>query len=223
MLRQYLKSILLIFALIAILSSQAGIAADSAKSNGYLTLFPAQAKSTSDKVEIIEFFSYTCPVCFSYDAPLAAWIAKNRERIVFKRIPMSIRPEWEPAQKMYFALELLGKADVMHNKIFKAIHQERSSIKNDEAIFNLVEKLGLNRKQFTAMYLSSAVQEKVQQAMQMQTSYQIDQVPLVAIDGRYLTSPAKAAEMIGDDKSETELQQMSFTILNGLISKIRKD
>jgi thiol:disulfide interchange protein DsbA len=202
---------------------QASRADDNAAHNGYLTLAPAQPSSVSAKVDIIEFFSYTCPVCFSYEAPLAAWVEKNRERIIFKRVPMSIRPEWAPAQKMYFTLELLGKAEVMHNKVFNAIHKEQSSIKSDAAIFNLVENLGLNRKQFMAMYYSAAVEAKVSQAKQMQTSYHIDQVPLVAVGGRYLTSPAKVSEMPELEQTEAALQKRSLQILDQLISKIQSN
>ena len=223
MLRRKIKSLLVFCALMSAMFSHLSYSADTAKLNGYLTLPQAQARGTNGQVEIIEFFSYTCPVCFSYETPLAEWAEKNRERIIFKRIPMRIRPEWAPAQKMYFTLELLDKADGMHKKVFDAIHQEHSSIKSDEAIFNLIEKLGINRQQFSAIYFSAAVQTKVKQALQMQSAYQIDQVPLVAIDGRYLTSPAKVSEMVGEEQTEVDLQKRSFHILDTLIAQIKSE
>ena len=191
---------------------------------GYLPLAQPQARTQSAvgaKVEVIEFFSYTCPICFSYEPALTGWVARAGDRIAFRRVPIGLRATWVPAQKMYFALELLGKADVMHKKIFNAIHVDKMSVQSDEAVIDLVASLGLNRKQFSETYHSAAVQAKVAQALQMQKAYQIDQVPLVAVDGRYLTSPAVAGEQVGADKPLPELQAASLKILDDLIAKPR--
>jgi len=188
---------------------------------GYLPLAESQARTAGGKVEVIEFFSYTCPICFSYEPVLAAWVARTGDRIVFKRVPAGLRQSWLPAQKMYFALEVMGKVDVMHKKIFNAIHVDKMSVQSDEAVIELVASLGLNRKQFSETYYSAAVQAKVAQALQMQKAYQIDQVPLVAVDGSYLTSPAIAGEQVGADKPLPDLQAASLKILDELIAKPR--
>jgi len=144
---------------------------------------------------------------------------KQHESEFFKRIPISLRPEWEPVQKLYFSLELLGKSELMHRKIFDAVHRDRQSIKSDIAVGNLIESLGLNRKQFDGVYFSKAVEAKVRIALQTQRDYEVDQVPMVAVKGRYLTSPAKAGDMAGVDKQFLELEELSLKIMDELIIK----
>jgi thiol:disulfide interchange protein DsbA len=122
-------------------------------------------------------------------------------------------------QKMYFALEVMDKSVVLHKKVFDAIHIDHASIKSDEAVILLAERLGLDRKQFELAYFSPEVLAKVKYAKKLQMDYEIDQVPLVAVGGRYLTSPATAAEMVGDDKPLSGLESISVKILDDLLAK----
>ena len=203
--------------LVCVWLGQACMAADVQDAKGYQVLRTPQSRMAGGNVEVIEFFSYTCPICFSYEPAVSDWLSRTYDRISFRRVPVGLRPDWVPAQKMYFALELMGKADVMHKKVFNAIHIEKRSIKSDEAVIELIAFLGLNRKRFSEAYYSQDVQEKVHQALQMQKAYEVEQVPMVAVDGRFLTSPAIAAAMAGNDKPLSELQAISFNIVDDLI------
>jgi thiol:disulfide interchange protein DsbA len=222
MLTRLIKGLLACAAVVCALSGHSATAVPGAEPVGYLTLNISPAQSAGSKVEVVEFFTYACPICFSYEPALSAWAAQNSGRIVFMRVPVSLRHDWLPVQKLYFALELLGQSEALHSRVFDAIHKERRSIKSDEAIGNLAEYLGLNRKQFDAVYFSSEIQEKIKTAAQMQLAYQIDQVPMVAVEGRYLTSPAKVADMVGDDKPIAELEALSLRILDDLLVKSKK-
>lgn len=221
MLQKLIRGIWFCAALTGALHGHSVFATESANPNGYLTLKQPQPQPQvrSEKVEVIEFFTYACPICYAYEPALSAWVERNKGRIVFKRVPVSLRPQWGPVQKLYFALELLGKSVAMHKQIFDAIHKESQSIKSDEAVGDLIERLGLNRKQFTDVYFSEEVLAKTRMAHQMQTHYEVDQVPLIAVNGRYLTSPAKAGDMVGDDKPFAELEALSLKILDELLVK----
>lgn len=223
MLKRMFQGLLFCAALAGALHSNASLAAENLNLNGYLTLKQAQPQEVGEKIEVIEFFTYACPFCFAYEPALSAWVARNIDRIAFKRVPVSLRPEWDPVQKLYFALELLGKSEVMHAKVFDAIHKERRSIKSDEAVGDLIEHLGLDRKQFNEAYFSSDVRAKIGTVLQMQRDYEVNQVPLVAVRGLYLTSPAKAGDMGGDDKTFAELGALSLTILDGLLVKAKPE
>lgn len=120
---------------------------------------------------------------------------------------------------MYFALEVMDKSVVLHKKVFDAIHIDHASIKSDEAVILLAERLGLNRAQFESAYFSPEVLAKVKYAKQLQVDYEIDQVPLVAVRGRYLVSPATAAKMVGEDKPLSNLVGLSLQILDDLLVK----
>lgn len=219
MLKRMFRALLFCAALAGGLHGNAAVAAEKLNSNGYLTLQQAQPQGLGEKIEVIEFFTYACPFCFAYEPTLSAWVERNQDRITFKRVPVSLRPEWDPVQKLYFALELLGKSEVMHTRVFDAVHKERRSIRSDEAVGELVEHLGLDRKHFNEAYFSAEVRTKIGKVLQMQRDYEVNQVPLVAVSGQYLTSPAKAGDMAGDDKTFDELGTLSLTILDGLLVK----
>jgi thiol:disulfide interchange protein DsbA len=219
MLKRMIQGLLFCAALAVALHGNAAVAAENLSSNGYLTLKQAQPQRLGEKIEVIEFFTYACPFCFAYEPALSAWVARNIDRIAFKRVPVSLRPEWDPVQKLYLALEMLGKSEAMHTKVFDAIHKERRSIKSDEAVGDLIEHLGLDRKQFNEAYFSAEVRTKIGKVLQMQRDYEVDQVPLVAVKGQYLTSPAKAGDMASDDKPFEELEMLSLEILDDLLVK----
>jgi thiol:disulfide interchange protein DsbA len=197
-------------------------AASSGEGPGYTVLTEPQSTYSGKKVEVIEFFAYACPHCFSFDPTLTAWVKKQGDQIVFKRIPVNFRPEWILHERMYYALEAMGKSEEMHAKIFNALHTEHQRLDNDVVISALMVKLGIDKQEFADAYNSFSVQAKVKRVGQLQAIYKIDEVPLVVVDGRYATSPATAGEMVGHDKPEPELQQVVTKILDDLVAKSKK-
>lgn len=196
----------------------AAFAADT----GYEVLTDPQPTESGKKVEVIEFFAYGCPHCFGFDPVLAAWVKKQGDHIVFKRIPVNFRPEWVLHQRMYYALEAMGKNEEMHAKIFNAMHGEHKQINTEDAIISFVASQGIDKQKFTDAFGSFSVQAKVKRVAQLQTNYKIEQVPLVIIDGRYITSPFKAGSLVGHEKSEPELQQAAVKIMDDLVAKSKK-
>lgn len=194
----------------------------AADTKGYTVLSDAQPTDAGKKVEVIEFFGYSCPHCNAFDPDLAEWVKKNSDKIVFKRIPVGFRPEWVPHQKLYFALEAMGKTEEIHPKVFRAIHVERQPLNNDDAVINFAVKQGLDKQKFTDAYNSFAVQSKVKRSAQVAAAYKAAQVPLIIIDGRYVTSPSHAQEKVGNDKPESELQTVALKVMDDLVAKSKK-
>lgn len=189
---------------------------------GYDVLTDPQATESGKKVEVIEFFAYGCPHCFGFDPVLAAWLKKQGDAITFKRIPVNFRPEWVLHERMYYALEAMGKIEDIHGKIFTHLHVDHQRLDNDDAILAFVVKHGIDKQKFADAYGSFSVQSKVKRIAQMQANYKIDQVPLVVVDGRYRTSPSKAGELVGGNKSEAEQQQAAIKVLDDLMAKAKK-
>ena len=194
----------------------------AADTKGYAVLDSTQPTDAGKKVEVIEFFGYSCPHCNAFDPGLAEWVKKNSDKIVFKRIPVGFRPEWVPHQKLYFALEAMGKTEEIHPKVFKTIHVERQPLNSDDAVINFAVKQGLDKQKFVDAYNSFAVQSKVKRSAQVAATYKAAQVPLIIIDGRYVTSPAHAGEMVGNNKSELELQTVALKVMDDLVAKSKK-
>src|SRR6266496_6569180 len=95
----------------------------------YLTLDKrVNSDSPAGKVEVIEFFWYSCPHCNVFEPKLDAWSKKLPPDVVFKRVPVAFRDDFVPQQRLYYTLEALGKLNELHAKVFQAIHGERQAI-----------------------------------------------------------------------------------------------
>ena len=99
----------------------------------YLTLDKRVGiRCAAGKVEVIEFFWYSCPHCNAFEPKLEAWIKKLPGDVVLKRVPVAFRDDFVPQQRLFYTLEALGKLDELHAKVFQAIHAERLPINRED-------------------------------------------------------------------------------------------
>lgn len=184
----------------------------------YRTLEKPQQTDSGKKVEVIEFFWYACPHCNVFEPSLMGWVKKQGDNIAFKRVPVAFRDSFIPQQKLYYTLEAMGKLEDLHPKVFRAIHDERKSLDTDSAITDFVTKNGIDQKKFLELYNSFGVQTKVRRARQLQTDYQVDGVPMIAINGRYITAPSIVGASIGR-QSESALHEATLQVMSALVNK----
>jgi protein dithiol oxidoreductase (disulfide-forming) len=187
----------------------------------YRTLDKAQQTDSGKKVEVTEFFWYSCPHCHAMEGDLVAWVKKQGDNIAFKRVPVAFRDSMVAQQKLYYTLEAMGKLDEMHAKVFNAIHVQKQSLDTDTAIIDFAAKNGLDKQKFTEAYNSFGIQSKVARAKQLQQAYQVDGVPLLAVDGRYLTSPSIVGASVRNG-TEAALHEATFQVMDWLVSKAKQ-
>ena len=156
---------------------------------------PAPVEAPAGKVEVVEFFWYSCPHCNTFEPALDEWIKKAPKDVVVRRVPIAFRADFEPQQRLYYVLEAMNKVDELHKKVFYAIHVEKQTLKTPELIADWAEKQGLNRAKFLETYNSFSVATKARKATQLQDAYKIDGVPALGVAGRYFTSGAMAQTM----------------------------
>ena len=188
----------------------------------YQTLDRPQQTDSGKKVEVMEFFWYACPHCNALDPALTEWVKKQGDAIVFKRLPVLFRDSMVPQQKLYYALEAMGKTEQLHKQIFHAIHVDHLSLATDASITDFVVKHGVDKKKFLDAYNSFGVATKVRRAAQLQEAYKVDGVPLIAIDGRYITSPSIVGTSIGNQPEEV-LFKATLQVMDSLVAKAAKE
>ncbi len=187
----------------------------------YLTLTQPLQTDSGDKVAVTEFFSYGCPHCYVLDPVLSAWVKKQGDKIVFKRVPVGFHPTWVPLQKLYYSLEAMDKTEDMQSKVFRAIHEQRIRLDTDDAVINFVASQGIDKAKFASIYNSFGIQTKVKRAGQLMNEYKIDSVPMIAIDGRYITSPVQAGSTLGNQPEPT-LHAAMLQVMDWLVAKSTK-
>lgn len=184
----------------------------------YRTLEKAQQTDSGNKVEVTEFFGYFCPHCNALEPVLVDWVKKQGDKIVFKRVPVAFRDTMVPQQKLYYTLETMGRVEDLHPKVFQAIHVQRQSLDTDAAITDFMVKQGVDKQKFLDVYNSFGVQSKAKRASQLMQAYQVDGVPLLAVDGRFLTSPSIVIASVGN-RPEPVLHSATFQVLDWLVAQ----
>jgi thiol:disulfide interchange protein DsbA len=189
----------------------------------YVVLPEPQAVDTGKKVEVIEFFAYYCPHCYALEPAMAAWVKKQGDNVVFKRIHVSRGPSVLPQQKLFFALEALGLVEQNHAKVFNAMHEQGNSLRNDEAVIAWAASNGIDKAKFTDAYNSFGVSAKVRRTERMMGDYRVDYWPMLVVDGKYMTSPAEANKSIKPVPNEAQQHANALTVLDFLVSKAKAE
>lgn len=155
----------------------------------------ATTEAGAGKIEVVEFFWYSCPHCHAFEPKLDAWIKKLPSDVAVRRVPVHFRDEFLPQQRLFYSLEAMGLLPEIHHKVFYAIHVEKQTLNTQPAISAWVEKQGVDKAKFDAMFNSFSVTSKARKATQLQDQFKVDGVPALGIAGRFYTSGSVAQSM----------------------------
>lgn len=154
----------------------------------------APIEAAAGKVEVVEFFWYSCPHCNAFEPRLAAWLKNLPKDVAFRRVPVAFNNTFLPQQKLFYALEAMGKVEELQTKVFNAIHVEKQRLDRDDTIAAWAVKQGLDKEKFQLAYNFTAP-KKAQKATELQDAYKVSGVPALGIAGRYYTDGSLAQNM----------------------------
>jgi len=152
-------------------------------------------EAPAGKIEVVEFFWYSCPHCNAFEPQLEAWSKKLPADVVLRRVPVAFRDDFVPQQRLFYTLEAMNKLGDLHAKVFQTIHVDKQPINKEETIVAWAEKNGLDKAKFAELYNSFAVQTKARKASQLQDQFKVEGVPALGIAGRWYTDGSMAGNM----------------------------
>jgi protein dithiol oxidoreductase (disulfide-forming) len=195
------------------LSANSGANANSfVEGVDYKVLPSTQPTESKGKIEVTEFFWYGCPHCNDLESDIQAWAKKQKNDVVFKRVPVAFREDFLPHSQLFYTLEAIGKEKDYSSKVFKAIHVDRKQLLKEDEIMSWASSSGLDMNEFTKAYKSFAVSTKAKTANAIASAYRVDGVPTIAVQGKYETSPSIAGS-----------KQRALETLDYLVSKSRTE
>lgn len=159
----------------------------------YKTLSPSIPTESPGKVEVLEFFWYGCPHCYQLEPTVERWLASKPDYVTFRRVPAVLGGSWTAHARLYYAAELMGVLDKIHEPFFAALHNEKRRLLSEDSIADWVAGQGIDRAEFLKAYHSFVVDMKVRRANQLGRKIHLDGVPAVVVNGKYLTSPSITA------------------------------
>ena len=156
---------------------------------------PVAPDAPAGKVDVIEFFWYSCPHCNAFEPTLDAWVKAAPKELSIRRVPVAFNASFIPQQKLYYTLEGMGKLEALHAKVFRAIHVEKAKLAKDDEILAWVTQQGVDVAKFKEVYGSFSVANQVRRASQLQDSYGVEGVPSMGVAGKYYTDGTMAGSM----------------------------
>ncbi len=167
----------------------------------YTLIVPAQPTAVaSGQVEVLEFFWYACPHCYSLDPLVETWKKTKPAYISFSRVPVMWTAGHRALARLYYTLDSMGKLDELHAAIWKEIHVKNDplvDVGNDDAKSEriqtaFVQSLGVSADAFKSAYHSFAVETDLQRADELGQRYRITGVPTFVVNGKYIADVGTA-------------------------------
>lgn len=181
-----------------------------AQSGGYAPVQPPQPTDNPAKIEVIDFFYYTCPHCFALSSPLDAWAKKLPEDVAFRRVPVTFgKAALTNLARLYYTLEATGDLAKLDMDVFKALNEQRVNLTVESTLLEWLAKKGVNTQKYSEVSKSFGIETKIRRGDQLAMAYRIQGVPAIVVDGKYLLDPNSPEKLI--------------ELTNQLIAKVRAE
>lgn len=153
---------------------------------------PVATTAPDGKIEVIEFFWYGCPHCYQMEPQLETWLENKPENVSFVRVPAPLNNKWTVHAQFYYAAEILGLTEKLHEPLFEAMHVKKRKLYDKDSLIDFAVEQGVDKQKFVDALNSFGVYVKVQNARKLGQRYQLDGVPAMGINGKYKTSGSLA-------------------------------
>jgi protein dithiol oxidoreductase (disulfide-forming) len=165
------------------------LAAEPVAGTDYEVLKVAQPTSAPPgKVEVIEFFWYASPQCYKLEPTIEAFVKKERDRILFKRVPVILQERFEPQSKLYYSLVQFGLEEKLMLAVYNEVQKKNGLLSMDDQADFLATQ-GVDKPKFLEAYYSVSMHAQLRQATKLFEDYHIDAVPTLVVAGKYKTGP----------------------------------
>lgn len=195
------------FAVASFFANQA-IANNFVAGKDYQVVQNPQKVEVADKIEVREFFWYGCPHCHHLEPHMQTWLKQLPKDVRFIRTPAPINPVWEVGARAYFTSEALGVRQYSHLPLFDAHHTTgQKGALSQKALAKFFTQYNIPEDKFNSTFTSFSISNRVAQAKQLMQDYQLNGVPAVVVNGKYIVQ--------GSDEKVPQ-------VINYLIDKERK-
>lgn len=170
----------------------------------YDVISPAQPTTVAPgKVEVLEVFWLACPHCYALEPFIRQWEKTKPSYVDVVRVPIMWGPVHRADARLYYTLEALGREDLV-DKAFAYIHGVETQTGTESVLFSndkqetfkqqqsWAVQNGIKADAFAQAYNSFFVNTQLQQAQQTMNAYEVQEVPFIAVDGKFSTSVEKA-------------------------------
>lgn len=143
-------------------------------------------EQATGRKDVVEYFSYNCPHCFSFDPMLESYLSQKPTEVQFKRVPVTFgRQTWKMSARAYVLAKALGKEDVLHSKIFHKVQSLNRPFQSENDIKDFFLANGIIKESFIKALKSFTATTLTKSHQSMIEKYAIASVPTVIVNGKY--------------------------------------
>ena len=189
MLKKWWVALLLLVSAVAMADIQPG--------RDYVELrAPQPSSAPAVKVEVIEFFSYTCIHCYRLEPAVESWAAKLPAHVSFRREQIVWSKEMEPLARLFATQRQMGLLDKLHKPVFDAMMRDKQNLADEKLLTPFLKAQGVDVNAFLQTSKSFGMASQVSRAAKMTRDYQVEGTPTFVVAGRYATMAAEPARLL---------------------------
>lgn len=165
----------------------------------YFRLVPTQLTvGGADKIEVAEFFWYGCPHCYTFEPMINGWAENKPANVRFVRIPAMWNGILKLHGRLFYTEEILVRNGVIKDPaafretVFQEYHRRGNRMTTEGAIQRLFERFGVSADEFSRIWNSFEVDQKLRVADDLARRYSIASVPAIVVNGKYRTGAKEA-------------------------------
>lgn len=144
--------------------------------------------STSDKIEVVEVFAYTCGHCYNFEPLIRAWKKEQKDDVAVVQTPAMWNATMEAYARGFYTAKAMNVLDEVHMAVFTAVHQEGKQFRSAEQWADFMETYGADRERVLKTFNSFGITSQVRQADARVRGYKITGTPEMVVDGKYRVS-----------------------------------
>ena len=182
-----LKKMFLVLALLAVAFSPLRVEAEIFIKGVYTKLPVHQFKFDGKTVEVIEFMSFYCDGCYSFEKSIPVIKGNFPKKIKWKTVPIYWGKGSPKPGEAYFLAEEAGKGEKMKEALFRAHFVEKKNIGDIKALEEIGQKMGLGID-FSKRLRAGDKAKDVQKALDMASAYGVEETPTLIIAGNIMTN-----------------------------------
>ena len=177
---------------IVLAAACAGAQAQPVSGREYHELSPHHPVSSGERIEVIEFFYYGCPVCYEAQPHIARWLMRAGSGVTLLRVPAVFTESSESFARTFYTLGAMNQIARLHWPLYDNHHFDGRQLNEEKNIVEWVAGNGVDRARFVELWKSNEIKLQIEAAKKALDAYQVKGVPSFVVDGKYLTSAKMA-------------------------------
>ena len=156
--------------------------------DSHYRLIEGTRETRARTVEVVEFFSYGCVHCRSFDPMLEAWKETPPQGASFRRAHIAFAGGAEMLARAHVVLGLKGALEANHGRLFRAIHDRNRQFTDRFKLADFVDGYGIDRDAFLAAIDEPSVLRAVAEIDRAFRDADLTGVPAIVVADKYVVN-----------------------------------